>query len=531
MLRWLLPKEPLGQSDVDHGLRMLLIDGLLGQTMIVLAGGAFLVAFALLLGASNRVIGFVAAIGPMAQVLQLPAVFLVDKVRARKLLVVIACILSRLCLVAVALVPFFFPPGVRLTAFFGFLFLFFAIGAVSGCAFNSWVRDLVPDAMMGKYFARRMALSIGTGAVLSLAAAVGVDFFQGRLPEEFHVYMILFGIAAAFGFVDVYFLGRIPEPRMALGDQKGILSMLIEPFRNERFRQLLFFLGSWHFAVMFAAPFFTVYLLRRLGLSMTWVIGLAVLSQLVNVAFLGIWGKLSDRFGNKSILLVAGPAFLISIALWPFTTLPEKHMFTVPLLILIHSLAGMSTAGVVLSAGTIALKAAPKGAATAYLATNALVAGTASTLAPILAGFAGDWFATRRLSLDLTWATGDSEFVLPAIHLQGLDFLFICSFVLGLYAVHRLLTVKEQGEVEERVVIGELYAEVRKTARDVSNVAGLRQVAMFPFDLLRGTVGTVSRLVPGGGPPEATEPPPADSETDGEGSPPGGAGVDPPPPA
>jgi len=184
--------------------------------------------------------------------------------------------------------------------------------------------------------------------------------------------------------------------------------------------------------------------------------------------------------------------FMISVVLWPFTTMPEKHVLTIPILILIHALAGMSAAGVVLGAGNIALKAAPRGAATAYLASVALVSGFAATMSPILAGFTADWFASRELSLTFKWINKVpvlKEFQLPAISLRGLDFLFVISFVLGLYAVHRLLAVKEQGEVEEKVVMTELYSQVRKTAREVSSVVGLRQLTAFPYVILRETVG------------------------------------------
>lgn len=49
-------------------------------------------------------------------------------------------------------------------------------------------------------------------------------------------------------------------------------------------------------------------------------------------------------------------------------------------------MASMSTAGVSLCAGNIALKLAPQGRAAAYLAVNALVAGAAATIAPISGG-------------------------------------------------------------------------------------------------------------------------------------------------
>jgi MFS family permease len=269
----------------------------------------------------------------------------------------------------------------------------------------------------------------------------------------------------------------------------SLLSILSEPFRDANFRKLLVFTGSWGFAINLAAPFFTVYLLKRLGQSMSWVIALTVLSQFVNVAFLRIWGRLADRFTNKSVLTVSGPLFIVSILLWPFTTMPDIYFLTFPLLVAIHVLSGMSAAGVTLCTGNIALKAAPKGTATAYLATNALVAGLSASMAPILGGLAADWFETQELSITVRWASTAPEslreFLLPALNLRGLDFLFICAVIFGFYALHRLLAVKEEGEVEDDVVVTELYAEVRKTARHVSTVTGLRYLTEFPYAVLK----------------------------------------------
>jgi len=41
----------------EKGLRYILYDGMMSQAMVSLSAGAFIVAFALLLGASNSVIG------------------------------------------------------------------------------------------------------------------------------------------------------------------------------------------------------------------------------------------------------------------------------------------------------------------------------------------------------------------------------------------------------------------------------------------------------------------------------------------
>lgn len=56
---WLRPKPALTQTDVHNGLRMVIADGLAAEAMTTLTGGAFLTAMALLMGASNLLIGII----------------------------------------------------------------------------------------------------------------------------------------------------------------------------------------------------------------------------------------------------------------------------------------------------------------------------------------------------------------------------------------------------------------------------------------------------------------------------------------
>jgi hypothetical protein len=85
------------------------------------------------------------------------------------------------------------------------------------------------------------------------------------------------------------------------------------------------------------------------------------------------------------------------------------------------------------------------------------------------------------------------------LSLRGLDFLFMIAGLVGFYAMHRLLAVREEGEVEEKVVLSQLYSEVRKAVRHVSNVAGLRQQYYFPAAKLEQLAEVDSA------PPPATE--------------------------
>lgn len=454
-------------------------------------GGAIMVAFALMLGASNTVIGIIASIGPLTQLLQLPTIFLVKKIQQRKRIVVLTSVVSRIFWVAIAALPWLAPANIRVPLLVIFLILYFGFATISGGAFNSWMRDFIPEKTMGKYFAKRMAIATMVGAVATVLGGVALDYGNQLFSSSWAMYSVLFLMGSVFGFIGVGFLATIPEPTMADRSKQAMLSTLAEPFRDHNFRKLLTFLGTWNFAINLAAPFFTVYMLKRLGLSVSWVLGLSVLSQIFNVLFFRIWGSLADKFSNKSVLSVSGLLFVISILVWPFTTMPEKYFLSIPLIIAIHALAGISTAGVNLCAGNIALKLAPRGAATSYLAMSALISGIAATIAPIIAGIAADFFEKQRLSIAINWFTEGtgSIFAFPAMDAKGLDFVFVAAFLVGLYALHRLLAVWEHGQVDEEIVMDELYGSVRKAFRNVANVAGIRHLTYFPYWVLQNVTG------------------------------------------
>jgi MFS family permease len=458
--------------------------------MSTFTGGAFLVAFALKLGASNFVIGLLAAIPALAQFIQIPSIYLVERLGKRRGIVVAASGFDRTLWLFIALIPLLFSHGAGLTLLLIAITLHSSLSAVVNCSWNSWMRDLVPQDRLGSFFSKRMRAMTGLGIVLSLAGGMYIDYWKRQFPHnELYAYSILFISGFLVGMLGVYFMSTIPEPPMAPAERKAdFLEVLIQPFRDTNFRELIIFLGSWNFAVNLAAPFFTVYMLKRLQLNMSLIMVFTVLSQIMNFMFLGVWGKFSDRFSNKSVLGVSGPLFIASVLAFAFTTMPDEYVLTIPLLVAIHIFMGISTAGVTLASGNIGLKLAPKGQATAYLAANSLVNSFAAGIAPVIGGKFADFFAKRQLSLMLKWTSPERELAFQTFHLQHWDFFFFFAFLFGLYSIHRLTRVKEVGEVKEKVVVRQLIAEVRREIVNLSTAEGIRQMVTFPFAIVRTTL-------------------------------------------
>ena len=145
-------KTTLTDEEVRVGLRNVIKDGLTSQTMGTLTGGIFLVAFALKLGASNMAIGLLAAIPSLTQLLQIPSIYLVEKVRNRRAITTYALGLSRIVWLLITLIPFLFSIQAGLTFLIVAILLHTAFASVANCSWNSWMRDLLPQDRLGGFF-------------------------------------------------------------------------------------------------------------------------------------------------------------------------------------------------------------------------------------------------------------------------------------------------------------------------------------------------------------------------------------------
>ncbi len=479
--------RPEASPELRDSVPWIVRNGIGIQIMETLAVGAFLTAFAVQLGASNFVIGLLAAVPHLSQLAQLPAMLVVDRLRDRKKVYFLSGMVARPMLLVIGAAAFIPVADAAIAVIVVAFFVRYVMGAFLSCAWGSWMRDLVPDRLMGEIFGQRQKKMIFIGAILSLAAAGFVDVWAELVPlPPTYGFAVIYVLAFFGGAYSVYAGRRIHEPPMVPDALAGSwVDQLRAPFQNKNFRRLISFLASWNFAINLAAPFFTVHMLKRMDLNLAVIVALGTVSQMAAYLMISQWGAIADRFSNKSVLTVCAPLFVLCIFSWTFTMVPDRHEYTIALLIAIHVFTGVASAGVSLASGNITLKLAPKGNATSYLAVNSLVNSLAAGSASMIGGLTADFFLSRQLSVIFRYhePSGDTEF--NALSFAQWDFFFLLAAAIGLYALHRLSLVREEGHVKESVVIETLLTNARQGMRNLSTVAGLRAATEFPFEWLR----------------------------------------------
>jgi hypothetical protein len=178
----LKPVKALREDDVRKGLKLVIIDGLAAEAMTTLSSGAFLVALALLLGASNFQIGFLAALPTLTNLFQLVSIWLVRRFHNRKAVAVISSIFARIPLLVVAAIPILFPASVGINALIIFITFHYLFGSIAGPSWNAWIKDIVPQQTLGLYFAKRGSYMQVLNVILSLSLAFLIDYIKDEHP-------------------------------------------------------------------------------------------------------------------------------------------------------------------------------------------------------------------------------------------------------------------------------------------------------------------------------------------------------------
>ncbi len=482
--RLLETSTQLTEQEVQRGSRLLVADGVCAMGMGALVGGPFLAAFALAIGASNYEIGMLVTIALLSQLMQLPGLALTRYFPKRRAIVTVLSGMARLVWLFIILIPLLFVDR-GITFLLQWFMVAALVGAAAGPAWNSLLRDIIPPQRFGRVFAQRMALGTALALGLTLFGGWFVDRWTAVAPDSaLYAYSCLFALGLALGLVATIVVSRLPEPTMVNNPQVSLMNLVVDPVKDLNFRKLLVFLAFWSFGVNMAGPFFVIYMLQRIGLSLSMVTILTVTSQLSNLLFLKVWGRLADRYSCKAVLAASGPLFLFSVLSWCFTTMPERYFLTIPVLFAIHILSGIGLSGVNISATGIALKLSPSEKAHGYMTVFGLVGALAGACGPMVSGLLADLFAARELSLSLNWSDPARLLSVYALNFKALDFVFLIAFAVGMFAMRRLSAVTEEGRIPETSVLNEVFDQAMLPLKTISSVEGLRNRIALPMAFL-----------------------------------------------
>ena len=374
--------------------------------------------FALAMGANNAEVGFLNSIPNLFSTFFQPFIGKYIKRIGRKDVCESLSFAHKLFLIPVIFIPLFFlNEGV---------FLFILLSTISSIvlsfantAWSSWMGGIVPESIRGSYFGKRNTFQSISSFITTLMAGWILGLMNNLIGFSF-----VFFLAFIFGLMSYFYLTRIPDVRYRETEKKnGKLDVLksVSDFKKYRnFKPFKRHMTLVSFAVNLSSPFFTVYMLSVMNIGYQWYGVVAASEILARILMQRYWGILSDKFGDRSVMVLCN----ILIVFYPLLFLFVKTPFH---LILVSLFSGVAWSGFDLTTFNYLLDVTPPENRFSYIADYKMTTGFALFLGPLMGGLISQYFS----GTTLLW-------------LEGLQILFLISFVLrGVVTAYGLPKLKE----------------------------------------------------------------------------------------
>ncbi len=428
------PRSPKGEGGLSpptdaslrrRGMTLSLWEGVFATVFTAITQGVFAVAYVELLGGTYFHYALLGAIPTLATVAQVFTGYHLQFAERRKWFTTATSVLFRAIWAPVLLLPFFLSSrGAALTAFLALYAVSFVIFNASANAWTGWMTELVPSRIRGRYFGRRnLASTMAAVATLFVggqfvdrwreyaAARALVEAVADLLPRasarwagDAVAYGLLFLLAASMSVICGVLLALQHEPRRKRAAAPAARASLAESWRatitDKRFQGLLLFAVFFNLLNGPAAPFWTPFMIKHVGVSIAQIAQFGMIGNAARVVALFFWGRWIDRYGSRPIL-----GLCIAIAsIHPLYYVVARPGLVWPLYLDAIS-SGLVWGGIELAIFKLLLAAARPERKEMYFAVYVTATGLAFSATQLLAGHliddlvALEWVASSRSPL------------------------------------------------------------------------------------------------------------------------------------
>lgn len=466
------PSQP--PTDVrQRSLYVVSLAWVFGSVHVTAVAGAPMTLFAERLGATPFIFGLLAAAPFAASLLSLPAAVWSDFSGHRKGIFLWSLYLHRLLWWPIAILPpvllyngLLDAPG-ALGLFVGLMALMHCCGAIGGPAWMSWMADVIPRRVRGRYFACRRQWGIASALPTALIVGFLLDrFARGADVSDQQVLFVcgaIFCASAIFGIVDIALFHLVPHTRpqrpaaqhgRSLGQtMRGLFGSLGAPIRNRRFLAFAGFVAMLTFATAPSGTFVTLFLVRKLHIgNMAIQTMLLVAPMLTQLLVSGLWGRVVDRYGKKITLTLASVGIAPIAFGWALIAAHSQPGQAlgwgwIVLAYVVSAGGGLFWTGIEIAnfnyvldmagnaAGGHTRSGTTTGAGGGFVAVNSVIINLAGMLGGIFFGYLAS--ATQNVSISASHVVGEAvgEAISPAFGvLDTFAILFLASAVLRLVA-------------------------------------------------------------------------------------------------
>ena len=282
--------------------------------------------YCLELGANDLFLGLVTGSIWAGAPFLLLGISLMKKFGKRRILVFWSGWLPAVCMAFVALLPLFHKTGI-LSAQWILYWLLAALllrsisDNIGAAGWFPVLHDNVPSRIIGKFFGTfRVYWQISV-----LASTLLIAWFLGQSPAWWK-FCIIFAVGEICFVLKIFCLKQLEEKPIQNQSEKPISSwrILKRAIKNPEIGYFLRYIMLYNLAVYMCLPFQIKYL-KHLGYSEGYIMAANAMISLGATISLPFWGRLADRFGNRSVFNFSHIGIIVVLAGW---IIVDKNLFS-----------------------------------------------------------------------------------------------------------------------------------------------------------------------------------------------------------
>ena len=370
----------------------------IGAAWMYLTTGAVFTRFAILLGMPKFGYGLLAALPFAGALAQLPVSYFITRYGHRKVLFITFGVIHRSLWLAVATIPWVLPAGWQWQG----LIVLFGLTSMTGQMVTpiwvSWMADLVPSRIRGRYFSRRSQLGQFIGVIVTVLMGFVLDRADVRgSAMMLRVVCLAMGLGAIYGVIDFLFFLKVPDVQRVEPDPAANLwHMIRAPLRDRNFRRFLGYTATLTFGAGFVGQFVWLYIFDIAKMTNAQANAMLVLMPLIILMiFTPLWGRVVDRFGRKPALILAGILIIPGTLGWLIITPDNWILGYTTIIIATAAWPGIEIANFNMLLGM----SDTSDNGSAYVVVNSTVTAIAGILSGLFGGavaqLLGDWHTTQ----------------------------------------------------------------------------------------------------------------------------------------
>jgi hypothetical protein len=292
-------------------------------------GGNFYTGLLLLMNASDSFMGTLSMINIAVGILPIFSAVVLDRFeRRKKILVIFRIIIDFLSIVVIGIIPLLnIENGSKLSAVLMITFITGCIANIASPGYSVWHIRLIPEDKRAGYFSFMSIVTGIIGYVITIAASNVLDHFKA-MGYELQTILILRAVALVFACLEVVCLIKVkefPVPRTYV--KINVMHIFKRAMKSGKYLVSIAIGCMYAFAANLQGPYFSIYLLKDLGLKYSYLSLISFLYMPFMIFLMPVWSRIIRKISWNRALIYCLVINVPVYCLYPFTTKSTLFMY------------------------------------------------------------------------------------------------------------------------------------------------------------------------------------------------------------